>query len=327
MLDKMKLNRIFSKEREYTILLQGVINPKTFNLWIKNYSDYKVVVSIWEDEDLSNYTIPTNWKIVKNKYPLIRFWKAANLDYQIITTLAGLAEVSDKWVIKMRTDEYYSNLDRVFKRMKENPNKIVSSSMFFRKYGMYKFHCSDKLLGGTTENLLGMFESTLQNLEMNLWNETIPESQLGLGYVMLKDSSININDINNKRAELGEQFIEEKGIKSFTQASNTISTEMMNIVTNDFIKNDNNEIDWENVTNSVGRWKSILSECLNVVNKYKNEFLDDRPYMQKWFDIIDINQLKPYITTRNFGDKRGRVWYNSDFDNEKEDCVSDIKKY
>ena len=323
----MKLSRIFSKEREYTILLQGVINPKTFNLWIKNYSDYKVVVSIWEDEDLSNYTIPTNWKIVKNKYPLIRFWKAANLDYQIITTLAGLAEVSDKWVIKMRTDEYYSNLDRVFKRMKENPNKIVSSSMFFRKYGMYKFHCSDKLLGGTTENLLGMFESTLQNLEMNLWNETIPESQLGLGYVMLKDSSININDINNKRAELGEQFIEEKGIKSFTQASNTISTEMMNIVTNDFIKNDNNEIDWENVTNSVGRWKSILSECLNVVNKYKNEFLDDRPYMQKWFDIIDINQLKPYITTRNFGDKRGRVWYNSDFDNEKEDCVSDIKKY
>ena len=323
----MKLSHIFSKEREYTILLQGVINPKTFNLWIKNYSDYKVVVSIWEDEDLSNYTIPTNWKIVKNKYPLIRFWKAANLDYQIITTLAGLAEVSDKWVIKMRTDEYYSNLDRVFKRMKENPNKIVSSSMFFRKYGMYKFHCSDKLLGGTTENLLGMFESTLQNLEMNLWNETIPESQLGLGYVMLKDSSININDINNKRAELGEQFIEEKGIKSFTQASNTISTEMMNIVTNDFIKNDNNEIDWENVTNSVGRWKSILSECLNVVNKYKNEFLDDRPYMQKWFDIIDINQLKPYITTRNFGDKRGRVWYNSDFDNEKEDCVSDIKKY
>ena len=323
----MKLNRIFSKEREYTILLQGVINPKTFNLWIKNYSDYKVVVSIWEDEDLTNYTIPTNWKIVKNKYPLVRFCKVANLDYQIITTLAGLVKVSDKWVIKMRTDEYYSNLDKVFKKMKQNPEKIVSSSMFFRKYGLYKFHCSDKLLGGTTENLVGMFESTLQNLEMKLWNETIPESQLGLGYVMLKDSSININDINNKRAELGEQFIEEKGIKLFTQASNTISTEMMNIVTNDFIKNDNNEIDWENVTNSVGRWKSILSECLNVVNKYKNEFLDDRPYMQKWFDIIDINQLKPYITTRNFRDKRGRVWYNSDFDNEKENCVSDIKKY
>ena len=323
----MRLNRIFFKEREYTILLQGVINHKTFNLWIKNYSDYKVVVSIWEDEDLSDYQIPTNWKVVKNKYPLVRFRKEANLDYQIITTLAGLSEVEGEWVIKMRTDEYYSNLDKVFKKMKANPEKIVSSSMFFRKYGLYKFHCSDKLLGGTTENLIGMYESTLHNVEMKLWEETVPESQLGLGYIMAKDSTIDINDVNNKRAELGEQFIEDKGIKIFTTASNTISTEMMNIVTNEFIKNDNDKIDWEHVTNSVGRWKSILTECLNVVNKHKNEYLDDRPYMKKWFDIIDINQLKPYITTRNFGDHRGRVWYNSDFDNEKEDCVSDINKY
>ena len=323
----MKLSHIFSKNKEYTILLQGVINPKTFKLWIKNYSDYTVVVSIWEDEDLSDYKIPTNWKVIKNKYPLVRFRKQANLDYQIITTLAGLESVDTEWVIKMRTDEYYSKLDKVFKRMKENPNKIVSSSMFFRKYGLYKFHCSDKLLGGTTENLIGMYESTLHNLEMRLWDSETPESQLGLGYVMCKDSTIDIDDVNNKRAELGEQFIEDAGIKIFTNASNTISTEMMNIVTNEFIKNDNNSIDWEHVTNSVARWKSILSECLNVVNKHKNEFLDDRPYMQKWFDIIDINELKPYITTRNFGDHRGRVWYNSDFDNEKEDCVSDITKY
>ena len=167
----MKLSNIFSQQREYTILLQGVINPKTFNLWIKNYSDYKAVVSIWEDENLDDYVIPNNWKIVKNKYPLVRFWRGANLDYQIITTLAGLNEVSDKWVIKMRTDEYYSNLDKVFTKMKRNPEKIVSSSMFFRKYGMYKFHCSDKLLGGATDNLIGMYESTLQNLEMKLWKD------------------------------------------------------------------------------------------------------------------------------------------------------------
>ena len=323
----MKLSNIFFKQREYTILLQGVINPKTFNLWIKNYSDYKVVVSIWEDENLNDYVIPNNWKIVKNKYPLVRFWRGANLDYQIITTLAGLNEVSDKWVIKMRTDEYYSNLDKVFTKMKRNPEKIVSSSMFFRKYGMYKFHCSDKLLGGATDNLIGMYESTLQNLEIKLWNETIPEAQLGLGYVMLKDVDININDINNKRSEFGAQFVEEQGIKLFTKASNTISTEMMNIVTREFTKNNKDNIDWNNVTDSVGRWSSILNECLSVVNKHKNEFLDDRPYMKKWFDIIDINKLKPYIATRNYGDKRGRVWYENNFNNDEEDCISDIKKY
>lgn len=323
----MKLSHIFSKDREYTILLQGVINPKTFNLWIKNYSDCKVVVSIWEDENLKDYDIPKKWKVVKNKYPLMRFAKSANLDYQIITTLAGLNVVKDKWVIKMRTDEYYSNLDKVFKKMEANPEKIVSSSMFFREYGLYKFHCSDKLLGGTTENLLGMFESTLHNLQMQLWDETIPESQLGLGYVMLKDSNIDIEDVNNKRAELGEQFVEEMGIKTFTNASKTISTEMMNIVANEFTKNNTDKIDWELVTKSVGRWNTILGECLSVVNKHKNEYLDDRPYMKKWFDIIDINELKPYIATRNYGDHRGRVWYENDFNNKKEECVSDIKKY
>jgi len=321
----MKLSHTFSKNKEYTILLQGVINPKTFKLWIKNYSDYTVVVSIWEDEDLSDYKIPTNWKVIKNKYPLVRFRKQANLDYQIITTLAGLESVDTEWVIKMRTDEYYSNLEKVLEKMKNNPHKIVCSSMFFRKYGMYKFHCSDKLLGGTTDNLIAMFESTLQNLEMNLWDEPIPESQLGLAYIMCKDSTIDIDDVNNKRAELGQEFIEEKAINSFTNVSNTISTEIINIVHTEFINNDNH-IDWETVTNSVGRWKSILSECLNVVNKHKNQYLDDRPYMQKWFDIIDINELKPYIAT-SFQGKKGRVWYNSDFDNEKEDCVSDIKKY
>lgn len=323
----MKLSRIFSKEREYTILLQGVINPKTFNLWIKNYSDYKVVVSIWEDDDLSDYNIPTNWKVVLNKYPLVRFRKEANLDYQIITTLAGMGQVTDEWVIKLRADEYYSKLDKVFRKMKSNPEKIISSSMFFRKYGMFKFHCSDKLIGGKTENVIGMFESTLHNLQLNLWNETIPESQLGLGYVMLKDSELNVNNINNKRSEFREQFIEEHGIKLFTKASNTISTEMINIVTNEFSKSNADVIDWVNVTNSVERWKSILGECLNVVNKHSNEFLDDRPYMKKWFEIIDINQLKPYIATRNYGPEKGRVWYNDNFDNKKEDCVTDIKKF
>ena len=40
--------------------------------------------------------------------------------------------------------------------------------------------------------------------------------------------------------------------------------------------------------------------------------------MKKWFEIIDINELKPYIATRNFGAPKGRVWYKDDFPNELE---------
>jgi hypothetical protein len=49
--------------------------------------------------------------------------------------------------------------------------------------------------------------------------------------------------------------------------------------------------------------------------------------MKKWFHIIDINELKPYIGTHNLGPlKGGRVWYRSDFNNEKENCLTDINQ-
>ena len=87
----------------------------------------------------------------------------------------------------MRTDEYYSNLDKVFTKMKRNPEKIVSSSMFFRKYGMYKFHCSDKLLGGATDNLIGMYEFNKGDESLDL--QGIIES-------LLSNSKINLSAVN-----------------------------------------------------------------------------------------------------------------------------------
>ena len=44
--------------KDCTILLQGRLNKECFNLWIKNHKDSNVVVSIWEDEDLTQFEIP-----------------------------------------------------------------------------------------------------------------------------------------------------------------------------------------------------------------------------------------------------------------------------
>mgnify|MGYP001054430638 CR=1 len=314
--------------KDVTIVLQGVVHPTQIELWKKNHKNSKVIISTWEDCKFNfKGWLPKNWKLLINPYPLLRFAPTANLDYQIISTLKALYEVDTKWVIKMRADEYYSNLDKVFTKMKRSPEKLISSSMFFRKFGMYKFHCSDKLLGGTTDNLLGMFESTLHNLEMKLWDSKCPESQLGLGYVMCKDSTIDITQINKTSSDFGQKFIEEHGINTFTTAGNTISSEIMKVVTDELSKRNNGDIDWNSINNYVSRWNSILNECLNVINNHKNEWLDDRPYMKKWFDIIDINELKPYISTRNFGDWKGRVWYKDNFDNKEEECITDIEKY
>jgi len=52
--------------------------------------------------------------------------------------------------------------------------------------------------------------------------------------------------------------------------------------------------------------------------------IDEKEVMRKWFDIINIDELKPYVATRNFGGETGRIWYRDTFNNEEEDCLTDI---
>lgn len=307
-----------------TILLQGRINDETFNLWLSNYKEYKVVVSIWEDEDLTKYQIPPNWIVVINQYPLVRFRPEANLDYQIITTLKGLHKITTNWVIKMRCDEYWSNVEKVYEQMIKNPNKIISGSMFFRKWGMYKFHPSDKIIGGSLDNVFLMFESTLHNLETNIWDTKIPESQLGFGFILAKEPKIDFENIIICDYDKEPSFDEKRAMKIITKGISTLLGESSNAIFNEFSKSNELETNWKDVLNNLKRYRDILNGCVQYIepHTYKKTSIDDKPYMQKWFDIIDINELKPYIATRNADG--GRIWYRDNFDNDIEDCLSNI---
>jgi hypothetical protein len=313
--------------KDCTILLQGKINAETFNLWIKNHKDSNVVVSIWEDEDLTKFEIPKKWKIIINEYPLFRFREQSNLDYQIITTLKGLNHVDTDWVIKMRTDEYWSNIDKIYTKMKTEPNKLLSGSMYFRKWGLYKFHVGDKILGGTVDNLRLMFESTLHNLQIGLWNTDIPESQLGLGFIMGKDITIEINKLNVDAKLKNVTISNEVSVTTLNKAVDTMVTEMVTMVTRRINYYNRDGVNWKEVVRNLKRWRDILSETIKSVDVEKSEPLDDIPFMKKWFHIIDINELKPYISTHNRGPENGgRIWYRNNFDNKKEDCLTNINE-
>jgi hypothetical protein len=312
-----------------TILLQGRINAETFNLWIKNHKDSNVVVSIWEDEDLTLFKIPKKWKVVINKYPLIRGWRYSNLDYQIITTLSGLNEVITRYVIKARCDEYWSNIHKVLNLIKEDEEKIVSSSMYFRSKnydasGKMKFHIGDKILGGTTDNLILMFESTIHNIELNLWETKNPEGQLGLGYVIAKDKDFDINSFlsyfkNIRNRDVNEDILNNNLINGLP----TINQRCMEISLNYFYKG---KINWNDLEKDFKYIWDVSNEILNMVRNYnqpKVEF-DDMKYLKRWFKIIDINELKPYIATFSGGSESTRKWFRDNFDNKKEDCLTDI---
>ncbi len=309
-----------------TILIQGRIDSECLNLWIKNHKNNNVVLSIWEDEDLSKYKIPKSWKVVVNQYPFVRFRASANLDYQLITTLKGLNSVKTYWVVKVRADEYWSNLDKIYDKMLSNPNKIVTGSMFFREWGLYKFHCSDKILGGTHENLYSMFESTLHNIEINLWGTTVPESQLGLGFVMAKEKNFDVTHQKLEQKLIKEKFSPKAVVKRISMTLQHLVNTSIDISTNDLRIYNSSEPDWDSMNAKFGKLKIMVNECLNELDFADVEAIDDKPYMKKWFDIIDVNELKPYIATRNFGDHRGRVWYRDDFDHYEENCLTDINQ-
>ena len=315
-----------------TIILQGVVQEEQIKLWKKYHKNSNVIISTWEDTKFNfegnGFTnwLPKKWKLIKNQYPLIRFRPQANLDYQIISTLKALEEVETKWVIKMRCDEYWSNIDKIFKMMRKHPNKLVSGSMFFRKWGMYPFHCSDKILGGLTDNIRLMYESTLHNLETNLWDTNIPESQLGLGYVIGKERDDEFSTLSISLNTYNKLPEEKQTVKAVMNASGIAIKELSEILSKQLRPLEGEDLfDWGLIERKLIYTKNVISNASKMAeNLVHSKPIDDKFYMKKWFEIIDVNELKPYISTRNFGDERGRVWYRNDFDNEENDCLTDI---
>ena len=317
---------------DVTIILQGVVDDEVMELWKKHHKNSKVIVSTWEDTQfnfegsLISKWLPKKWKLIKNQYPLIRFRPQSNLDYQIISTLKALELVDTKWVIKMRCDEYWSNIPKVYKKIKSHPEKLITASMYFRKWGMYPFHCSDKLIAGNTDNIRLMYESTLHNLQTNLWDTNIPESQLGLGYVVGKEMmedfstlSVSLNTYN----KLPEQT---QTIKSVMNGSGVAIRELSEILSNHLNPLEGEDVyDWGLIERKLIYAKNIILNLASIAEMISNSKpIDDKFYMKKWFQIIDVNELKPYIATRNFKDERGRVWYRDNFNNDENNCLTDI---
>lgn len=246
-----------------TILLQGRIEKECLDLWIKHYSKNNVVLSIWEDEDVSEFIFPNNWKIIFNQYPIFRCHKTANLDYQLITTIRGLNNIKTDYTIKARCDEFWSNIEKVYEKIKFDSTKLVTASIYFRQWYWWQFHCSDKIIGSKTKNLLLCFNKTIENLQNGVWDIKIPECQIGLAWVM----------VNEKRFDLS----------------------------------------------------GLTSEEITKTNK-KN-LVDHKSLMRRYFDIVNVNDLYPFISTRKKSyESQERVWYRNPFNHKKEECLTDINE-
>jgi hypothetical protein len=116
--------------------------------------------------DFSN--IPSNFLVLLSQIP--EEPGAQNFHYQTVSTLNALERIKTKYAIKVRGDEFYSNLQYIYNSIRVEPTKIHTSSVFFRSWQYAEYHISDHVIAGTTENLLIMFRACKHNFNTNKLN-------------------------------------------------------------------------------------------------------------------------------------------------------------
>ena len=182
--------------KNVTLIIQGKVSQETIDFYIKKYPKLKVVVSTWSKHDLDLSKLPLSYKVVTQ--PLPKEPGFQNQNYQFISTLNGLHLSDTEYVIKIRGDEYFSNIEYIYDCITNTPQKIFCSPIFFRHWGFMKYHISDHIIAGKRENVLLMFESTKHKVDNGMlfhvadgkvhtyWE---PEINLTRGYLMEKEKN------------------------------------------------------------------------------------------------------------------------------------------
>lgn len=180
-----------------TFVVQGDLNEDTYRFYCRFYPSVPKVFSVWEDnkgnkewKDNADIHGPSDF-FIRSKKPERFGLYEIGLDRRVVGTLIGLEKVKTKYCVVLRGDEWYSNLAYVGEMMKSYPDRIHTTSMFFRKWETCPFHMGDHLLAGSTENLRLMFGRTMINMvtknKLNPSGRPLPAAAiLGRSYMEAK---------------------------------------------------------------------------------------------------------------------------------------------
>ena len=155
--------------KDVTLIIQGRLYQDSYDFYIKNYTQCPVIISTWTDCKIDFSNIPDNFIVILAPLPLDS--GKQNINYQLVSTLNALKRVTTPLVIKIRGDEYYSNIESIYNQIKMEQNKIHTASIFFRAWQFAEYHISDHIIAGTKERVMLMFKESKKNFdtgEMNI---------------------------------------------------------------------------------------------------------------------------------------------------------------
>lgn len=231
--------------KDTTILIQGPINQVSLNN-IRRYKRWgEILVSCWkgdildlpENEAIRLVTTDANAKLLTNRY------NYANIFKQALSTYNGLKQVDTEFVIKVRSDEYYTDLLSIVNQMKANPECLVTNNVFFRRDSFLKFHPSDHVMACKTELLLKTFRVLIATLSSvkgsnhqlpgrnfgypQLRNGLVPEQLIALSFLKAKGVT---PDSGRSREQMREhvRLVRVSEMGAFTVRANAFNTSFSN---------------------------------------------------------------------------------------------------
>ena len=168
---------------KFNILIAGPVYDAE---WVTKNAEYYmnqgfyVTISTWDGWEADKLRIPhVKYSMntvaggkVMGYHPLHKGETYSNVYYQCKSVENALNAGMEKtdFVIKLRTDEFYSNLSPVVDRLLANPNKIVTNNVFLRDQKEFPYSISDHVIGMSYENMdktfrgLCFFMDTYRNL-------------------------------------------------------------------------------------------------------------------------------------------------------------------
>jgi hypothetical protein len=264
------------KNKDFTLIIHGPLTIYTMFALYRYATQYNIVIVaprpvvknniINEIQELSN-SPDTNISLVLYGDILKPHYNNRQNKYlHFFSVLMGLRIVTTEYAIKMRADEFYSNLTKFEEAILSYPDRIVTNDVFFRNHKM-PLHPSDHLMGGSLKNMVEMFEYAKSLVE-------VPESDLKDDFFnMLRDSPL----FKAHKFVSAEQFLGVAAVKSF------ITEEVISENFVEYMKKIFYIVPCENL--------GVYRACFNSVPKGESpiplEYFDDS-YFNKETDVKDI---------------------------------------
>jgi hypothetical protein len=258
--------------KDISIIIHGPLNTNTISMVNKYYLNHSIIIccpqpesnhySIFEEltkiSDLPNtsITIITYDKNILSPY----YNNHLNRWYHFFSVDLALQYCYTEYVIKIRSDEFYSDLNPFYEAMIENSSKIITSDIYFRQNYKYPFHPSDHMIGGKTKIIKSVFE----------------------GAKILCESYEKL---------IGNKFIVNKSLDPFTLTPEQmigIASISSVLIQDDIEKMDNIEI-MKNVFHIIKA--SSLGTCIITSSSNKVTYTDDS-YFQSSMDVDNIENYK-----------------------------------